>query len=188
MAKNNENVISKRTGVIIFIFLILASLVLFFFIARSQSKATPAPEPTASQSASPTPSPIPTVFYKGDDDQTDVAMFLALRLTGRNWQNNINELTKKINDDLDVSLIPKIKAFMATWDWSNCVKTKCLIVPEATNITQTGSDSGGWDMTVEVTTYDVTFEPLGKQIWRIHMVLQPNGSWKATSISGPGLP
>lgn len=195
MKRDKENIISRGTGILIFAGLVLASVITIFIVTHhSKSQViNPIPTTSAMPSSSPTPTPASTdssgtTYYGSGQGQADIAMAIISNLAARNWQTNSKTVMLGLNDSIDSVLVPRITNFVKSWDWTTCLKTQCITSPSFDNITKIKIDSSNWNIDLKITLYKNHIKPLDTQIWHVHMGLQSDGVWRATSISGPGLP
>lgn len=191
--KNNSGeVISRRTGIIIFCGVTISLIVLFFFfMPRSAyfSSAEPTPSPTPSLSITPSPEPsLNTELVEGSLAEINASR-IAMILSSRNWQATPSDMMSILEPSISSGITSSTRDAVDKLDWSGCLKAKCRIIPEAGGASSV-SANGGKEIivSIRVTPYLNDIKALPVQIWNITMTLESDEQWRATKILGPGFP
>ena len=202
-----KEAISKTKGKVIFgiIAALLFGLFLYFNLTGNKNSATPTPIVTPSSSATnpvvtPTPTPSetltpvinkeasgkPTTLTIDSSVPGGLAVIIATKLSARDWTQTSDSVITRISDSIDPAYLPTVSTKIKAWDWAGCLKTQCVIGSTIGKTTLTVKDANNLDVIQVVSRYKDYNKPLSPDTWHIHMTLQVDGKWRATSISGPG--
>jgi hypothetical protein len=200
MSNNKQEIgdlISRRTGIIIFISLVVIIGSIIFFIMRNTNPPVSIPSPTISPTVTMTPTSTPTVVptYNASpqtitesDLPGSLALGVASELSARDWRDTPDSVTLRLVQRISPTFLPKVISVVNKWNWAGCTQTKCII--GATDVYGTIIQRGinDWDTTIVVPLFRNPGKLLPKQTWHIHVVLGADGAYLVTDILGPGFP
>lgn len=201
-----KTILSKQKGMILFGILVVILTVLFIFATKGTVNKTSATASQTNQSQSQTdqgsndqPSaeptqlvtPTPTPTYPVDETAIDnnaaaeKAIIIATKLSARDWNDDASIMLSKIQNYVSSDYFPTVAKKVNKFDLGGCVKTHC-IVSATKGLTKLNSKSSGeLDVTQVIIRYSHYTKPMPSLTWHIHMQLESDGQWYATSIKGP---
>lgn len=191
------NLISRRTGIIIFISLVVIVGSIIFFIIRNTNPPVSIPAPTISPTITTTPTSTPTAIptyntsprvVAESDLPGNLAVRVASELSARDWRDTPESTTLRLVQRISPTFFPKVISVVNKWDWVGCVQTKCMVGPLNTYGTIVQGGISDWDVTVIVLLRENPNKSLPKQTWQIHVNLSSDGVYLVTAITGPGFP
>ena len=187
---SNEEVISQRRGKIVFAFtaLFLSGIFIYFGLTTNHSKI-PTPIVSSSPSEQPTRIPTPSISHAPSLETNipvGIGIVIAGQLSNRNWTFTADNVIQKISNYIDSAYLPIVTSKIKAWDWAQCLKIHCIIGAEIGKTTIVTLDSNNLDITQTMLRYKNYNKPLPSDTWHIHMMLESDGQWRATAISGPG--